>query len=781
MKRHIITRPLALLLALTMLLGTLLCACDRGGNPDEPPQTLATPQNLAISATGLITWDAVEHATSYIVTVGDKTYTAGTNAYQVTTSLEVDFNYSVLAKADGYADSASSETKTYQAPRKPPVVKPTVAVAVLGGSEVRPGHSITLTAKVTGTDDQTVIWEIVRGEAFASIDPISGRLTAVDAVEGDGIVEVRAISLADERCFGSKIITVVPRPTLTQDMLDQLAEQGKLGFEGFINISLYKIGINDDLYMTTSTTVKTALDGANWYAEYTNGDLGIMSALYFKNHGGIASQVGVSFMNEEEYAPMLDDDGTPVTWEASGLYNCFVGLRTEDFRFDDELWRYVYVGADDTLPRRMVASANPYDFVPTNLALIIEEGEIMGIYSQSEDDYGIVAGYRAVQEMTVAVNFGETVDVPTITRYQTVEKHAILSEAIQNMQALDSYTLDFRENTASYLTSGYNTSGFEETVLPGDCYFVPYTVRYNTQGEETRTYGEFSAYGYHKISDTLYNTYHQTGEGTYEAARAYAADFAAARPTFAFAAEIFTAYYEDEEDGSITFYVDKPMSGVASTFYYGVGNDIALYGIFATEGYISTGGSVTSFTPYVTVKDGYITEAGFYFYLGSIYGIVSIEYGHFNQAALPEGVDISFTPRQVPTSWKELSVIVTGVGSNTDDDVEKPADQVLVDFFGDSDICKKIPFFGQVLGDTYGFGMTTVYTGANGKAKQAIVFYYDVPLDIDYTIDSSMSAVKDYLTSLGFERNRYDEYKKDGIVVAPVDSSLDFTIYVWRE
>ena len=50
------------------------------------------------------------------------------------------------------------------------------------------------------------------------------------------------------------------------------------------------------------------------------------------------------------------------------------------------------------------------------------------------------------------------------------------------------------------------------------------------------------------------------------------------------------------------------MSYVATTFYYGVGNDINLYGIFATTGYTS---ETSSFTPYVVVDN----ETKYIFYI----------------------------------------------------------------------------------------------------------------------------------------------------------------------
>lgn len=776
------------IILICVLLLICLSACDK------EEQTLSAPENVVLSDTGLLTWDAVENAESYTVTIGEKTYSTETNSYQVT-SLDVDFNYSVVANAQGYISSPPSKQGTYRVPYTPPVnTTPKIAVAISGKSEIRYGTPITLSATVTGTEDQTVMWTVVEGSDLVEIDAISGKITAKSLEQG-GIVEVRAISLADESCYGSKVITVLTPPELTQEMIDLLANQTKLGFEGFVNISLYTIGVMEKFYMSSSTTVKTSLDGEHWYAEYDNLDLGIVSRLYFKNDGGIASQVGVSFENEEEYAPMLDENGSKVSWVDSGLYNNFKGLTVADFEFNEEKWCYEYVGADKDLPQRMVSAANPYDFEAVGLSLIIEEGEIMGIRALSASDYGIASGYRAVQELAVAVNFGETVDVPTISKYPTDPdgNHDPLKEAIVNMQNQTNYTLDFVETTASYLTNGYVVSGFTETITEDVCYFAPFNVKYSSDGQEVRTYTDVP-YGYLKVSDTLYNAFYSNGEGSFAATRAWSGDFDTTKPTFQFAAEIFTSYYEEkdedtEEVKSITYYVDEPMSSVASTFYYGVGNDIQLYGIFATTGYLSAN---ETFTPFVVVEKvdgiGYIiTEACFYFYIGSIYGVVELKYSDFGTAEVKEEEAAKleaplYEVREIPTSWNELTIVMSNDESSIEEDEEMRADLALNEFFDDPEMAEKLPFFGKVLGDTYGFGLTTFHLpSGSDSAKPAIVFYYDVPLDMDYTIDDSLALVYEFLVEEGFTRNARGEFVKDNLHISPLDVSLDFTIYVWVE
>lgn len=730
---------------------------------------LTAPKNVKISSTGLITWSKVEGATSYLVKINNTPKLSKTTSYQVG-SLYSDFEYSVAAVRN---DVVGPYSAVYTFKAQDPYAN--VTVGVKGPSVVKSGKTIVLSAIVNeaGSNDG-VTWSIKEGSDYATINE-EGRLTA-NNVEGDKIVEVVATSVANPKVSATKIITITAKPQLTQEMLNSL-NTDKIGFEGYLNISLYKFGISSSLYQTTTVVVKTSMDGTNWYAEYDNTATGTTSGLYYKNHNDVACQVGVSFTNEEQFEPMVDDSSNPITFIDSGLYNNFKGLKVSDFTFNESTWRYEYAGSDKTLAERMIASANPYDFKTINFSLIIDEGEIVGIHAESDDDYTVYPGYRAVQELIVAVNTADTVNVPNIQKYKHDEVHDKLNEAIKNMQQLTTYKLDFKSIAASYMTNGFVESGYEEIITENECYFVPYNVTYSTKGEEIHTPIPSQIYGYHKFDDNLYNSYTTGEDGTFVASRAYDDLFNNAKPSFAFAGEIFTHYYYDEKEDSTTYYVDNIMSSVASTFYYGVGNDINLYGIFATEGFIS---NTESFTPYVTVKDGYITEACFYFFLGSMYGVVELKYSDFNTASLPSDVKIDFEPRQIPSSWDQLTIQVSAEAGTTAEDVEENALTYLKEFYNDENISDRLPFFGNILGDTYGFGLTTFHIpNQSNVAKKAIVFYYDVPLDVDYTINSSLKAIDEYLLSLGFSKNEFSEYSKNGINIAPVDSSLDLLIYIW--
>lgn len=691
-----------------------------------------------------------------------------------------------------------------------PTVEPEVTVSIQGKSEVRSGKEIKLTSYVDGVTSGDVIWSIKSGAEYASINE-NGLLSASN-VNGDKIIEVMATSTKNSQCVASKVILIVAKPNLTQEMLDAL-KVDKIGFEGYLNIDVSEIGISSKPISTYTSVLKTAMDGTNWYAEYANSDTGTNMGIYIKNHNGIASKIGVSFANDETYEAVLDDDGNKVSWEDSGFYNNLKNLTVNDFIFNEDTWRYEYKGTDKTLTQKLVASANPYDFEAdpnTQFQLIIEENEILGFYALSKPDYNLAKPNKAVLELFVAVDCGDAVEVPTISKYPHYEFHDELTSAIAYMQSLDSYTLDFLGLTASYLTKGYVLSGYTETICNDICYFRPYTIGYDEYGKEKKNYTANGSYGYKKINDTLYNTFYEDANNAnvYSAARAYATDFTDARPTFNFAAEIFTKYIENE-DGSISYYVDDVMCAVASTFYYGVGNDVNLYGLFATNG---SAVSFDKYTPFITVKDGKIIATNFYFYLGSIFGDVSITYSDFNEAKVPDDIDVKFDTRLVPTSWDELEFIKSSSSSTTEDDEMVNAKEFLYEYYEESSKLtteeieqnNMLPFFGSVLGDTYGFGMLSMHIpNGDNTAHMSITLYYDVPLDIDYTINSSLEKIGEYLKSIGFTDLGNGEYSKtiqgtvieeieeNGIkikrevvkdktvYVAPVDSSLDLIIYMW--
>ena len=458
---------------------TAFVACDNndGGGETPVPSTLSAPQNVEMSDAGVITWSAVQNATSYVVVLNGSEFETTDTSYQVAQGLLVnDIRYSVYAKAEGYNSSAKSEEGFFKGKGITPPIKE-VRVTISKTAEIKSGKSVTYEAYIDGTKakDGEVKWSIAEGKEYATIDA-NGKVTASE-VTVDKMIKIVATSTENSECFAEKEVWIVARTDLNADMLAAL-NHAKIGFEGYDKIDIYKTDMFGSYYRTVTLPIRTAMDGNNWYAEYEDSSSGIKTGLYFKNVNGKANQVSVSFMNVEQPIPMLDDNDEPITWEDAGLYNSLTNLSVDDFEFDEETWRWMYKG-DATLSKRLIASATPYDFEINKWGLIIDEGEIVAIYAQSKDDYQIVEGYKSVQELYVAINTSDSVVVPTVNTFthdeQYDELYARLQTAIDNMRALDSYTLDFYEMTSSQYGSSYK--GFVETVTNDLCYFYPYTVK----------------------------------------------------------------------------------------------------------------------------------------------------------------------------------------------------------------------------------------------------------------------------------------------------------------
>lgn len=777
------------------LLKKLICAITivvlalafAGCGEENDNLQLATPQNVTASDEGLITWDAVDNADYYVVVLNGNSYKCNTTSYQVG-SIVNDFTYAVMAVSEhGYKMSAPSKTQTFKGKG---IVTPSdplldnITVSITGSQFVGSGRTTQLTAIVIypdGNINKKVDWSVVEGGAYGSVDS-SGKFTAKE-VTSDHDVTVRATSQENSEKYADLVICVACQPDLTVDMLASIQDD-YIGFEGYMDIDLYDFTIFERYVQTVQVPgISTQMNGERWHASYVVETGGYIADIHYRNVDGNAQQIALSLLNDEEYYPMTDSDGNPVSWTEAGLYNNFKSLTIADFEFDEEDWRYYYRGGNSTLVQNMSASANPYEFEADFFGLIIENGEILGLYAQSKPSYNVVDGYKAIQKLYAFINVGEEfVNVPVIQKFEHNPEtigggnidHDTLETAIKNMQSLESYKMDYTMSSQMRGT-GYSISGYTETVIDGDYFFEPYTINASTS---VKTMIEDEQYGYHRISDELYNSYTYFAESdSYVAARSFDGDMNNAKASFAFAPEIFTAWATTVIDGKETsiYYVNESMCHVASTFYYGVGNDMPLYGLFAMY-YPNLSPSV----PYVVVQDGYIVESYFFYFLADMYGEVVIDYSDFNKAEMPstfkgELFD-SFVPRTPPASWHDLTVIDETLDGNRE---EVNAYGYLVKLLGSEEEAENLPFFNDILGDTFGLALAT-YRMVGNKNVETVMLYYDVPLDQDRSINASIKAVQNFLLANGFTKNANGNYVKGNISVLPFDSSLDFLIYVWK-
>ena len=770
-----------------------LAGCGDSKTPGDDTQTnrLATPQNVRCTDEGLISWNAVEHADFYIVVLNGAKLKATNTNYKVG-SVVNDFTYQIIADSSGdeYTQSAPTEVFTFKGKGVPIVPNPlldTLTVSVTGNQLVGSGRSTKLTATVNfidGNSNRNVTWSVVDGEEYGTVDE-KGTFKAKTVTE-DHDVTVRATSNDNSEKYAEIVICVACQPVLTEAMLSTVKDD-VISFEGYMDIDLYTFEIYERYVKTvTLSGISTSMNGERWHASYVDSSTGYLASIDYKNNGGIAQQVALSLMNDEEYYPMTDDEGNEVSWADSGLYNNFKNLKVSDFTFDEEDWRYYYSGEDNGFIQKVLASSNPYEFSANRFGLIIEDGELLGIYAESNPDYAVVSGYKAIEKLYSYINCGaENVEVPVIEKFKhnpmttagTAIDHDALGAAIDNMRSYDNYKLEFK--LSSHMAGGYKIEGYYETVIPGDYYFEPYSITVSNNSEiKTPKIGE--QYGYHRLDENTYNSYNFDIEtGKYLASRAYNGDMNNMRASFAFAPEIFTATAKATANGrdATVYYVDETMCTVASTMYCGVGNDAPLFGLFAMRYEI-----LADYTPYVVVQDGKFIEVGWFYFLGDMYGEVRIYYSDLVTAKMPDSfVGFNgYVPRIPPSSWNDLTVIDQTVDGNEE---EKNAYEFFTGLLGSEEAASSLPFFGtsELLGDTFGFALATYFSpGGTSRQVPCVILYYDVALDGDRSIDRIIKKTQEFLVRNGFTKNAYGEYEKDGVSVKPYDSSLDFWIYVWK-
>ncbi len=770
-------RLISVLLVVCLALAVAACGED-GGKKKETVYELSAPTNLRIidqGDKGLVHWDAVQYAQSYIVTVNGAEHTTESTSWTIQ-PLTVDYTVTVVACREGSKNSAAASVS---------FARHKISVAISGGSECRAGKTLQLTATVSEADDQSVTWKIVGGGEYAKISA-DGLLTAND-VSGDKIVRVRATSVFDSTVHAEKSITITAKPELTQAMLDEL-DSDKLEFEGFLEIEQWTMDMPIRYMGSVSLGVSTAMDADSWYCEYDDVMMKhrfdyIVDKADVESRPSTACKVSVDLTNTEKSVPVVDGNGGYVAWSDSDYNNALRGLSVSDFKFNESNWRWEYVGSDadarKAKMRAVIASAHTEGFEPKNMYLIVDEGDVAGLYSESVDDFEMYEGYRVRKKLTVAVNVGDAVTVPEIKKFAHSDMHDELQAAIDKMRALSNYTTECLDNSTTMM-SGVERNGYVETVTPDVCYMRPFTFRpIQTSlieiGSGERIFSN-ADFGYFKCDDNTYNSF-KVNDGEFSAYRAYTGSFEKqALPSFDFAAEIFTKSVPNP-DGTKTYYADKTMTSVATALYRGLDNEMAIYGIFANQ---SLRANAT--LPYVTVgADGYIRSAGFSYYMSAAYGDIKLEYRNFEKATLADDVAQSIetlkaSPRTMPDGWDDIEVKMDNTTSTV-----TALERLKVMF--DNDIADRLPYISAAVGDSYTEGATSfrnIVVDGDRTSVPSLILCYAVPFDVDLSINSSLAALNEYLVGNGFAENANGVFIKGDISILPKDDGLRLMLNIWN-
>ena len=185
--------------------GQTLCFYVKG----TPKTALETPANLAVSATKVVSWDAVSGAASYEVTIGKDTFISETNSYNATAITDDYYDVCVVAvpsDKDNYKNSAAA-TLTNAKFGAPTLATPTLKEGAIDGASISVSWSVDERA-TAGYNCELFKGDVKIGES-KTVNAGAVTFTGLDA-ETAYIVKVNAIAVE-----GAKAYAASPVATLT--------------------------------------------------------------------------------------------------------------------------------------------------------------------------------------------------------------------------------------------------------------------------------------------------------------------------------------------------------------------------------------------------------------------------------------------------------------------------------------------------------------------------------------------------------------------------------------
>ncbi len=256
-------------------------------------QGLDKVENLKVGEDGTLTWDAVENATSYAVTVktadGEKVYYLGNNVFSVVDYGVGEMNISVLALADKYysqeATSLSYNKSTMAAPTNVRINETTLVWDAIEGA--------TYKVKVSGKEYSASTNSLELKESYFSGNDYS---VSVMATKG-GVSSLY-----------STPVDISKASKLTDDMLTY--ENGKVSWPNVFGATRYRVSVNGTAKVVDADVHSYALDFS------TSGEYTVSVAAFGNNIESSGATINVSVYSVS-FEP---DEGTtvPVMYVAKG-------------------------------------------------------------------------------------------------------------------------------------------------------------------------------------------------------------------------------------------------------------------------------------------------------------------------------------------------------------------------------------------------------------------------------------------------------------------------------
>lgn len=184
--------------------GQTLCFYVKG----TPKTALETPENLKVSAAKAVSWDAVNGAASYEVTIGENTFASETTSYNATAVVDDYYDVSVVAvpsDKENYKNSAAA-TLTGVKFGTPTLATPTLKEGVIDGASISVSWSVDKHA-TAGYNCELFKGGVKVGES-KTVNAGAVTFTGLDA-ETAYVVKVNAIAVEGAKAYAASSVATL--------------------------------------------------------------------------------------------------------------------------------------------------------------------------------------------------------------------------------------------------------------------------------------------------------------------------------------------------------------------------------------------------------------------------------------------------------------------------------------------------------------------------------------------------------------------------------------------
>ena len=259
----------------------------------SPKTSLATPTNLAVSAEEVVSWDAVDGAASYVLTIGSAKFTCETNFYNASEIADEYYDVAVVAVPSDTENYKNSAPATLTAAK---FGTPTLATPTLKEGAVDE-FSVNATWTVDSRATEGYNCELyIGGTKVGDSKTVKSGSVTFDGLD-DGVtytIKVNAIAVEGTKAYAASSVATIDLTTKGTVTLSQITKAGTYTVK---NVTVYAV-------ITTSTAVI--------------GDGTAYCYMYKPSHGlavGNTFNIGGSV---KEYNGVLEFDSPTISNKATG-------------------------------------------------------------------------------------------------------------------------------------------------------------------------------------------------------------------------------------------------------------------------------------------------------------------------------------------------------------------------------------------------------------------------------------------------------------------------------